>query len=893
MDDASGYPDYKQKLLRWSRITKIAKNKQAEYVVYHLEEHPSRIQEKIDTALGAEIEDQDDGMDKLIAFLDGIYAEDEMSEAWHKYKDFIRLKRGRDQPVNEFIAEFDKKHKRANESGCQFSDMVLGFNLLEACNLTETDEKFVLTAVDFRQGKAQRDLVDQIKNSLRKFQSRDSRLHHKDAIQFKQEDVFVSSVKEALVAEGWTPPSSSAAKGVKKNSSVYKGRKNPLGKDGRPLRCFRCDSEYHMSDTCDVALDRGDVKGGERKKEKEKKKRKKKNGDEKVALSDSHDYLESDGGTALSKVLARASVSDFNMLCVDSDPSPSGVDPVNGPIENQMLLSDLLTRYKLGDLSRDGDVDACSDRELALMCGEVIDGEGLECVQGPMLLSDLLSQLRQGDNTTSVATVDPSIECETAFVSLEEQQLCLLIEEAGSRGVLDTACSRSVAGFVWVQNYTTSVSPQFAETLKVNPSTKIYQFGGGERRLSQGTLSLPVVLGDKKMNLTIEIVDAQIPLLIGSNSMKHGNAVIDFTNNTATFFDEVVGMTEVGAGHFCIDLCAPHVATHINDNIERDNVVYHVLMAAEVVDMKLLKKLHHYYGHTPPDRLLKFLKKAGKDVTDLRKPLLEIEKTCEACIRTKKRSPKPKSAIPRVDTANAIVTLDLKEWSFKGSKYYICYMIDMFSRLTMGNFIKNKNPESIVECILGTWVPAFGLMRGIHSDIGGEFSNSTLEEVASRLGVEITTTASYSPNQNGLNERNHAIVDMMLSRMLLSDPTLKPHVALCWALNAKNSLENCYGFTPFQLHIGRTPMLPSATRDGPPSFENVSKSENFAAHLNALHAARAEFIKAESSKSLKLALKSKVFPRGEDVTSGDDILQTDDAFEKHRAMGRTIKGSCH
>ena len=56
-------------------------------------------------------------------------------------------------------------------------------------------------------------------------------------------------------------------------------------------------------------------------------------------------------------------------------------------------------------------------------------------------------------------------------------------------------------------------------------------------------------------------------------------------------------------------------------------------------------------------------------------------------------------------------------------------------------------------------------------------------------------------------------------------------------------------------------MLPSTTtRDRPPSFQNVSKLENFAAHLNALHAVRAKFKKA---------------------------------FKKHLAMGRTIKGSCN
>ena len=61
----------------------------------------------------------------------------------------------------------------------------------------------------------------------------------------------------------------------------------------------------------------------------------------------------------------------------------------------------------------------------------------------------------------------------------------------------------------------------------------------------------------------------------------------------------------------------------------------------------------------------------------------------------------------------------------------------------MGNFIKDKNPSSVVECIMSTWVPAFGLMRGIHSE------NSVLDDVASRLGIELTTTYHliFSPSE--------------------------------------------------------------------------------------------------------------------------------------------------
>ena len=91
IDNPSEYAEYKRKLERWSRLTKTDKKLQAETVVYHLEGHPSGIQSKIDTALGNQIVDADDGMTKLIAYLDGIYAEDEMTDALRKYKIFTKL----------------------------------------------------------------------------------------------------------------------------------------------------------------------------------------------------------------------------------------------------------------------------------------------------------------------------------------------------------------------------------------------------------------------------------------------------------------------------------------------------------------------------------------------------------------------------------------------------------------------------------------------------------------------------------------------------------------------------------------------------------------------------------------------------------------------------------
>ena len=83
--------------------------------------------------------------------------------------------------------------------------------------------------------------------------------------------------------------------------------------------------------------------------------------------------------------------------------------------------------------------------------------------------------------------------------------------------------------------------------------------------------------------------------------------------------------------------------------------------------------------------------------------------------------------------------------------------------------------------------------------------------------------------------------------------------AFCWALNAKNLLENCDGFSPFQLVFGESPKLPSVFTSGPPGWEEVVMSKGIADIINAMHAAREAFISCEADKVLKQALKSRIY----------------------------------
>ena len=91
-------------------------------------------------------------------------------------------------------------------------------------------------------------------------------------------------------------------------------------------------------------------------------------------------------------------------------------------------------------------------------------------------------------------------------------------------------------------------------------------------------------------------------------------------------------------------------------------------------------------------------------------------------------------------------------------------MIDHFSTLTKGVFIKSKKPAEVVNAIMLHRVAGgFGRPSSLHTDVGEEFTNAEVTEMAQRLGCRVISTAGDSPYMNGLNEKNHHMVYGMYS----------------------------------------------------------------------------------------------------------------------------------
>ena len=86
---------------------------------------------------------------------------------------------------------------------------------------------------------------------------------------------------------------------------------------------------------------------------------------------------------------------------------------------------------------------------------------------------------------------------------------------------------------------------------------------------------------------------------------------------------------------------------------------------------------------------------------------------------------------------------------------------------------------------------------------------------------------------------------------VIEDTGCDIHIALAWCINAKNSLQNVHGFSPYQLAIGTNPRLPSSLHDRPPALTHESANKLIQNNLNALHKAREAFIQAENSDRIK------------------------------------------
>ena len=99
--------------------------------------------------------------------------------------------------------------------------------------------------------------------------------------------------------------------------------------------------------------------------------------------------------------------------------------------------------------------------------------------------------------------------------------------------------------------------------------------------------------------------------------------------------------------------------------------------------------------------------------------------------------------------------------------------------------------------------------------------NNDFMDMCENLGITVKATAAESPSSNGLVER-HKLISEMLDEIIDG-------------VNAKNSLHNLHGFSPYQLTLGTNLKLPSTLSDKLPALTNKPVSKVISQNFEALH----------------------------------------------------------
>ena len=427
--------------------------------------------------------------------------------------------------------------------------------------------------------------------------------------------------------------------------------------------------------------------------------------------------------------------------------------------------------------------------------------------------------------------------------------------ESFGMALLDSGCTRTVTGKSWLNAYIESLPDNDKQSVKYSEDKSKFRFGDGKEVMSEATVQIPAYLARQRVMINTSLVENRIPLLLSRQAMKQAGMTVDFDTDTAMVLGCKVKLVTSSSGHYCLPITKCILGNDLPTSI--------VLHATEIKQLtyqeKRIKalKLHRQLSHASKDKLKKLAQESQSfDDPEFLKAIEESCEACEICETFRKPPLKPVVGLRLADEFNQVVCLDLKEFHHKEFSW-ILHLIDASTRYSAACLVKTKMQEEIVRKIFNNWIAYFGAPQKMLTDNGGEFANETFREMNEKLNVCSDTTAAESPWSNGIVERHNAILYESMMKTI-NDTHCDPEIALAWAVSAKNTLQNNAGYSPNQLVFGRNVNLPSVLNNEMPALESFTKSDIVRMNLDAMHKARENFIRAESSERIRRALRHKV-----------------------------------
>ena len=142
------------------------------------------------------------------------------------------------------------------------------------------------------------------------------------------------------------------------------------------------------------------------------------------------------------------------------------------------------------------------------------------------------------------------------FSSEEEKSsnLSKLVEDSSCSAIVDCGASASVCGKIWLEDYLKNLTEYEKSKITEKESKTNFTFGDGKSYQSLKCVTLPCHIGNTRANITVDVVECNVPCLLSKKAMKKGKMALDFEKDTMKVGDLLIPLQETRSGHYKLPL---------------------------------------------------------------------------------------------------------------------------------------------------------------------------------------------------------------------------------------------------------------------------------------------------------------------------------------------------
>jgi len=228
-----------------------------------------------------------------------------------------------------------------------------------------------------------------------------------------------------------------------------------------------------------------------------------------------------------------------------------------------------------------------------------------------------------------------------------------------------------------------------------------------------------------------------------------------------------------------------------------------------------IRRLHRNFRHLPKNALVQMLRAAK-----VPKEYIEAARQhkCDVCVATKPPPRTNKVSLPKPDTFNHEIGLDvLAVKDCAGTYYDVLNVVDYGTTFEQAWIVREgetngvPSSSSCRDAFTKGWARPFGWPKFVAGD-RGTHNRGVFNQTLSKKGVRFNPAALESPEQIGRVERRNQALKQMLNKVIRETNAIgreQVDIALTECLNAMNKLARHGGFAPVQWVLAKFPRQPA------------------------------------------------------------------------------------